>query len=329
MAFPIDRPRRLRLKPAIRDLIRETVLTPDDFILPLFIIKGVGSGYRKPISSLPGCYHLSPDMAATEAKTAWQAGVKAVMLFGLPEKKDPLGSHAWLADGPVQEGAKTIKNAVPGMYVICDLCMCEYTDHGHCGVLKGDTVDNDPTLELLAKTGVSQIEAGADMVAPSDMMDGRVGAIRAALDQTGHQDAPIMAYSAKFASAFYGPFREAADSTPAFGDRSTYQMDPANAREALKEMALDVEEGADIIMVKPALPYLDLLKAAKENFDRPTAAYQVSGEFAMIKAAGAAGLVDEERMMMETLTCIKRAGADMIITYFAVDAARKLTGARK
>lgn len=324
MAFPVHRPRRLRGSTAIRQMVRETVLTPSDFILPLFVVQGQGSGYRRPIKAMPGCDHLSPDMAAVEAKRAFQVGVPAVILFGLPEKKDAQGSGAWADDGAVQLAVKAIKEAVPEMCVICDLCMCEYTDHGHCGILCGETVDNDPTLSLLVKAGISQARAGADMIAPSDMMDGRVGALRKALDQNGFEGVPIMAYAAKYASAFYGPFREAAESAPSVGNRKTYQMDPPNAREAMKEIALDVEEGADIIMVKPALPYLDIIQKARENFDLPIAAYQVSGEYSMIKVAGAAGLIDETQVMLESLTAIKRAGADMILTYFAVTASKIL-----
>ena len=320
MSFPFDRPRRLRATPAIRRMVRETKLTPDDLIYPLFVVEG--QGVKEPIDSLAGQFHLSPDMAAKEAEVAWKAGVPAVILFGLPNHKDPQGSGAWAEDGVVQKGVRAVKAAVPQMCVICDTCLCEYTDHGHCGPLCGETVDNDAALPLLTRTAVSQAKAGADMVAPSDMMDGRVEAIRAGLDQAGLQDTVIMAYSAKYASAFYGPFREAAQSAPSFGDRKAYQMDPPNVREALREVALDVEEGADIIMVKPALPYLDVIRAVADNFDQPLAAYNVSGEYAMIKAAAQRGWIDGEKVMMETLLSIRRAGAEMIITYFAVDAAR-------
>ena len=324
MAFPIDRPRRLRMTPTIRRMVRETVLTPHDFILPLFLVEGRGKDYKAPIESMPGCFHYSPDRVVEAVREAHSVGVQAVLLFGLPHAKDHQGSRAWAADGVVQQGIKAIKDAVPDMCVICDVCLCEYTDHGHCGVLKGETVDNDATLPLLAQTAVSQARAGVNMVAPSDMMDGRVAAIRQALDQEGFKDVAIMSYAAKFASSFYGPFRCAVESTPSFGDRTSYQMDPGNARESVMEIATDLEEGADIIIVKPALPYLDIIKAAWEKFDRPVAAYQVSGEYAMIKGAAAVGLVNEEQNMMESLTCIKRAGAQMIITYFAVEAAKTL-----
>ena len=322
MAFPINRPRRLRATPTIRGMVRETDLRPDDFIYPLFIVEG--KGLREPIPSLAGQFHLSPDMAVKEARAAWEAGVPAVILFGLPNAKDPQGSGAWARDGVVQQGVRAIKEALPRMCVICDTCLCEYTDHGHCGPLSGETVDNDAALPLLAQTAVSQARAGADMVAPSDMMDGRVAAIREALDQAGLPDTIIMSYAAKYASAFYGPFREAAQSAPSFGDRKSYQMDPANVREALREVALDVAEGADILMVKPALPYLDVIRAVRDRFDLPLAAYNVSGEFAMVKAAAERGWIDGEKAMMESLTSIRRAGAEMIITYFAVDAARLL-----
>jgi porphobilinogen synthase len=324
MAYPINRPRRLRTSPTIRHMVRETALTPHDFILPLFVVEDSGTGFKKPIKSMPGCYHLSPDMAAQMAKEAYSVGVPAVLLFGLPTKKDSQGSSAWADDGAVQKAVRAIKDVRPEICVICDTCLCEYTDHGHCGVLRGETVDNDATLELMAKTAVSQAQAGADMVAPSDMMDGRVGAIRQGLDDAGFIDTPVMSYAAKFASSFYGPFREAADCAPAFGDRKTYQMDPGNSREAMREIALDIEEGADIIIVKPALPYLDIIKSTRDSFPLPVAAYQVSGEYAQIKGAAAIGLVDEVSNMMESLTSIKRAGADMIITYFAINAAKVL-----
>ncbi len=324
MQFPVVRPRRLRGSAAMRDLVRETRLSSRDLIWPLFLVQGRGTGCRLPIPSLPGCHHLSPDTAVQSARQARELGIPAVLLFGLPEKKDFQGSGAWDDAGVVQEAIKAIKDAVPEMLVIGDVCLCEYTDHGHCGLIRGQRVDNDATLELLAKTALSQARAGADMVAPSDMMDGRVAAIRRALDEGGYKDVAIMSYAAKYASAYYGPFRDAAGSAPAFGDRSGYQMDPANAREALKEMALDVAEGADILMVKPALPYLDILARARERFDLPLCAYQVSGEFAQIKAAVQAGLLDEKRVVLETLNCIKRAGADMIITYFAPEAAALL-----
>jgi porphobilinogen synthase len=326
MAFPVDRPRRLRRNSTIRRLVRETVLTPHDFILPLFVVEGVDATYSRPIKSMPRCCHLSPAMAARTAEDAYRLGVQAVILFGLPAKKDAVSSGAWADDGAVQQAVAEIKKAQPDLCVICDTCLCEYTDHGHCGVIKDCTVDNDATLELLAKTAISQARAGADIIAPSDMMDGRVQAIRKALDGEGFQDTIIMSYAAKFASSFYGPFREAADCSPCFGDRRSYQMDPGNAREAIKEMALDLEEGADILIVKPALPYLDILRDARNRFLVPLAAYQVSGEYAQIKGAASVGLVDEVSTMMESLTSIKRAGADMIITYFAMDAARVLIG---
>lgn len=312
------------MSPTIRHMVRETALTPHDFILPLFVKATDDENYKEPIQSMPDCYHLSPAMAAAAAEEAYSVGVPAVILFGLPAHKDSRGSDAWAENGPVQLAAQAIKARRPEMCVICDTCLCEYTDHGHCGVISGDTVDNDATLELLARTAVSQVRAGADMVAPSDMMDGRVAAIRQALDDNGFFNTPVMSYAAKYASSFYGPFRAAADCCPAFGDRKTYQMDPGNAREAMREVALDVEEGADIVIVKPALPYLDIIKATRETFDLPVAAYQVSGEYAQIKGAAAIGLVDEVCNMMEGLTSIKRAGADMIITYFAIKAARVL-----
>ena len=324
MAFPINRPRRLRTTPTIRHMVRETALTPHDFILPLFVMEATEKGFKRPIKSMPGCYHLSPDMAAETAKEAYSVGVPAIILFGLPIKKDSQGSSAWADDGAVQQAVHAVKDARPEICVICDTCLCEYTDHGHCGMLQGETVDNDATLELLAKTAVSQARAGADMVAPSDMMDGRIGAIRKGLDDEGFTDTAVMSYAAKFASSFYGPFREAADCAPAFGDRKTYQMDPGNSREAMREIALDIEEGADIIIVKPALPYLDIIKSTRDRFPLPVAAYQVSGEYAQIKGAAAIGLVDEVSNMMESLTSIKRAGADMIITYFAINAAKTL-----
>ncbi|MBW1711573.1 MAG: porphobilinogen synthase [Deltaproteobacteria bacterium] len=324
MAFPQNRLRRLRASPVLRRMAAETRLSLDDLILPLFIVEG--KGVREPIASLPGQFRLSPDKAAQEARSAFDLGLPAVLLFGLPDSKDPEGSGAWAEKGVVQEGVRAIKKAVPEMCVICDTCLCEYTDHGHCGPVRGEIVDNDAALPLLARTAVSQARAGADMVAPSDMMDGRVGAIRRALDESDLSQVPILAYSAKFASAFYGPFREAVQSAPAFGDRKTYQMDPPNVREALRETALDVEEGADLIMVKPALAYLDVIRAVRERFDLPLAAYNVSGEYAMIKAAAQRGWIDGQQVMMETLIAIKRAGADLILTYFAVEAAKLLAG---
>lgn len=322
MPFPESRPRRLRKTKAIRRLVRETVLTPDDFIWPLFVEPG--KGVRKPIDSMPGQFRYSPDTAAIAAKEAWGLGIPAVILFGIPTSKDALGTRAYAADGVVPLAIKAIRNAVPDMLVITDVCLCEYTDHGHCGVVdKGDVV-NDDTLELLAKEALTHVKAGAQMVAPSDMMDGRIGFIRDALDEEGYENTPIMAYSVKYASAFYGPFRDAADSAPAFGDRRTYQMDPPNVMEAAREALLDEEEGADILMVKPAGPYLDVLRMVREQTDLPLAAYQVSGEFAMVHAAAERGWIDRERVMMESLVGIKRAGADMILTYFAPDAAKVL-----
>jgi len=322
MSFPTVRPRRLRRNEAIRRLVRENCVTRDDLMLPLFVAPG--AGLKREISSLPGNYHWSTDTILTEIEEMLKLGVRSCMLFGLPESKDEVGSEAYAAHGVVQEAIRSIKARFPEMYVVTDVCLCEYTSHGHCGIVKGDTVDNDPTLNLLARTALSHAEAGADMVAPSDMMDGRVAAIRAALDEHGFQETPIMAYSAKYASAYYGPFRAAADSTPAFGDRRSYQMDPPNAREALREVELDIMEGADIVMVKPALAYMDVIHRVREAFDLPVACYNVSGEFAMVKAAAQQGLIDERRIVMETMTGFKRAGADIIITYHAKDVARWL-----
>jgi porphobilinogen synthase len=326
MAFPINRPRRMRRTEGLRRMVRETRLAPEDFILPLFVCPG--RDVKRAVESMPGVAQLSADNAAREARETFAAGVPAVILFGLPERKDAQGSEAWKDSGAVQNAIREIKERVPGMVVITDVCLCEYTDHGHCGVIGGDDggqdVDNDATLELLAREALSHVGAGADMVAPSDMMDGRVGAIRRALDQSGFGNTPIMAYSAKFASAFYGPFREAAESAPQFCDRRSYQMDPPNGDEAMREIAADLEEGADIVMVKPALPYLDLIYRAKQEFNCPLAAYNVSGEYSMIRAAGRNGWIDEQRATLEVLTAIKRAGADMILTYFAKDVARLL-----
>ncbi len=316
------RPRRLRKGETLRRMVRETTLTPDDLILPLFVT--YGKGVKKPITSMPGHSQLSVDNIRKEAKEIKALGIPAVILFGIPEHKDETGSSAFDRHGPVQEAIKAIKDKVPGLLVITDVCMCEYTSHGHCGIIKNDDVDNDSTLELLSREALSHAEAGADIVAPSDMMDGRVGAIRETLDDNGFTDIPVMSYAAKYASAFYGPFREAAESTPQFGDRRTYQMDPGNTDEALKEVALDIEEGADIVMVKPALPYLDIITRIKTEFRFPVAAYNVSGEFSMIKAAAERGWLDGDRAMMESLMSIKRAGADMILTYFAKEAARLL-----
>ncbi len=324
MPFPINRPRRLRRTETIRRMIRETRLSADDLILPMFVC--AGRGVKNAIKSMPGVAQMSVDNIVAEARETWAAGVPAVILFGIPERKDANGSEAWNDDGEVQRAIREIKERVPGMAVITDVCMCEYTDHGHCGALSGNDVDNDATLELLTRSALSHARAGADIVAPSDMMDGRVGAIRTALDSNGFSHVAIMAYSAKFASAFYGPFREAAESAPKFGDRRSYQMDPPNGDEAMREVALDLDEGADIVMVKPALPYLDLIYRVKQEFNVPVAAYNVSGEYSMIRAAGINGWIDEERATMEVLTSIKRAGADLILTYFAKEVARKLRG---
>jgi porphobilinogen synthase len=320
--FPIHRPRRLRKNETIRRMVRETSLSPDDFIYPLFVTHG--KGVKKEISAMPGCFQESVDKVVKTAKEVHALGIPSVILFGIPEHKDETGSGAFDDKGVVQKAIRAIKDAVPGLYVITDVCMCEYTSHGHCGVIEDGDVANDPTLALLAREALSHVRAGADMVAPSDMMDGRVETIRLALDDGGFPEVPIMSYAAKYASAFYGPFREAAESAPQFGDRRSYQMDPANRMEALKEVSLDVEEGADIVMVKPALSYLDIISDVKDNFDVPVAAYNVSGEYSLVKAAGKLGWIDEERMMMEILTSIKRAGADLILTYFAKDAAKIL-----
>jgi porphobilinogen synthase len=327
MAFPRQRPRRLRSSATLRAMVRETILTPDDFILPLFAAPG--RGVRSEVPSMPGVFQLSVDQAVLEAKAAADAGVPSVILFGLPETKDAHGSSGWDEQGPVARGVRAIKDALPDMVVITDVCMCEYTDHGHCGALRSDargqvSVDNDKTLELLAREALCHARAGADVVAPSDMMDGRVAAIRGALDAEGFTELPILSYAAKYASGFYGPFREAADSAPQSGDRRGYQMDPANTREALKEVRLDLEEGADMVMVKPALSYLDVITRVRAETDVPVAAYNVSGEYAMVKAAARAGWIEETRVMLEILTSIKRAGADMILTYHAVEAARAL-----
>jgi len=312
----------LRRTEALRGMVRETQLSARSLVYPLFVCPG--SKVKDEISSMPGNYRWSVDLVAEEAKRAYDLGVPAVILFGIPESKDDVGSGAYAPDGIVQRAARALKKAVPGLLVICDVCLDEYTSHGHCGLIKNEEVDNDSTLELLAKTALTQVQAGADIVAPSDMMDGRVGRIRGELDARGFTNVPILAYSAKYASGFYGPFREAADSAPKFGDRKSYQMDPANQREALREIALDIEEGADIIMVKPALPYLDIIALARREFDVPIAAYQVSGEFSLIEAGARLGWIDRQRIMMETLLSIRRAGADIILTYFAKEAARLL-----
>jgi porphobilinogen synthase len=326
MSFPIHRPRRLRRTEVLRDLVRETRLSPRSLIYPLFVCPG--SGVKDEILSMPGNYRWSIDLLSEECREVADLGLPAVILFGIPEHKDEVGSGAYAADGIVQRAVRAVKKAVPDLLVVCDVCLDEYTSHGHCGLIRDGEVDNDSTLDLLARTAVTQVEAGADVVAPSDMMDGRVGRIRSQLDAAGFAQTPILAYSAKYASGFYGPFREAADSAPKFGDRKSYQMDPANQREALREIALDIEEGADIVMVKPALAYLDIIAAARSEFDVPIAAYQVSGEFSMIEAAARNGWIDRERIIMETLLSIRRAGADMILTYFAKDVARMMLPGR-
>ena len=313
--FPISRPRRLRADENLRRLTRETTISVDDLIYPMFVVHG--HDVANEISSMPGCYQYSVDRLITAAKELAVLGIPGTILFGVPEFKDAVGSEAYADDGIIQQAVKALKDAVPDLIVITDVCLCEYTDHGHCGVIRDGEVLNDPTLELLAKESLSHARAGADVIAPSDMMDGRVGTIRAALDENGYEGIPILAYSAKYASAFYGPFREAAESTPQFGDRRSYQMDPPNAEEALREVALDIEEGADIVMVKPALSYLDIIRRVKERFEMPVAAYNVSGEYALIKAAAQQGWIDEKRVALEVLTSIKRAGSDMILTYFA------------
>src|SRR5690349_12001444 len=327
MPFPQTRLRRLRQTPVLRDLVRETRLNPGDFVMPLFVEAGLDGrgGGRDPIQSMPGVDRLSISAAVEEAGEVAALGIPAVLLFGIPDHKDEEGTGAYDDEGVGQPATRAIKRHHPGLLVMTDVCLCEYTSHGHCGLLRTDgSVDNDSSVDLIARTAVSQARAGADVVAPSDMMDGRIGAVRSALDEEGLTDTPIVAYSAKFASAFYGPFREAADSTPAFGDRRAYQMDPANADEALREALLDVQEGADVVMVKPALPYLDVIRRVKDETRLPVAAYNVSGEYAMIKAASAAGMLDERAAVLEALTSIRRAGADIIITYHAKDAARWL-----
>jgi porphobilinogen synthase len=322
MHYPIFRPRRLRQTETVRRMVRETRLSADALIMPFFVVHG--RQVRREIGAMPGNFQLSVDELVREVKETAALGIPAIMLFGLPATKDAVGSEAYAKDGIVQQAVRAIKDAVSDLVVITDVCLCEYTSHGHCGIVERGRVRNDPSVELLAKTALSHAEAGADMVAPSDMMDGRVAAIRDALDEAGHEETPIMAYSAKYASGFYGPFREAAESAPQFGDRRAYQMDPANGDEALREVALDLDEGADIVMVKPALPYLDVLWRVKSEFAVPVAAYSVSGEFAMVKAAARLGWLVEERVMLEMLTAIKRAGADLILTYFAREAARLL-----
>ena len=318
------RPRRLRRSENIRAMVRETELSVKDFVYPIFVVPG--ENIKEEIPSMPGCFHLSVDRAVEQAKELSALGIPSVEVFGLPEYKDEIGSSAWDATSPVQRAIAAIKKAEPALIVVGDVCLCQYTSHGHCGKLSGHEVENDATLPLLARTAVSQAEAGADIVAPSDMMDGRIAALREALDENGFSQVSIMSYAVKYASGYYGPFRDAADSAPSFGDRRAYQMDPANAREAMKEVALDLAEGADIIMVKPALAYLDVVRRVREAIDRPVAVYNVSGEYAMVKAAAANGWIDEERIVLETLTGMKRAGADIIITYHAIDAAKWLQG---
>lgn len=322
MLFPDYRPRRLRQSDAFRRMIRETTLSVDDLILPVFAISG--NNIKNPITSMPGHFQLSIDNLIKTAQKAFELGIPAIMLFGIPDKKDSLATRAYAKDGIVQKAVKSLKDKLPELAVITDVCLCQYTDHGHCGVVEGHLVDNDSSLDLLARTALSHAKAGADMVAPSDMMDGRVAEIRNALDENGLSNIPILSYAAKYCSAYYGPFRQAADSAPKFGDRRTYQMDPANSLEALREVTMDVEEGADIIMVKPALPYLDIICRIRDEVDLPLAAYNVSGEYAMIKAAEKMGWIDGKKVMLETLLSIKRAGADMILTYFAMEAAEEL-----
>ena len=320
--FPDTRLRRLREQPAIRSMIRETRLSTSSFVYPMFIRHG--SGIKETIDPMPGCYHISLDLLAEEVQEVYDLGIPAVLLFGLPADKDPLGTEAYDPEGIIQEAIRIIKKATPDLMVIGDVCLCEYTDHGHCGVINDNQVDNDQTLDLLGKTGLAQIQAGADMVAPSAMMDGQVRAIRETLDASGYSNSPIMGYAAKYASSFYGPFRVAADSTPQFGDRRTYQMDPANVRMAMREIETDISEGADIVMVKPALAYLDVIRQARDRFDLPLAAYNVSGEYSLVKAASKMGWVDEKPITMELLTAIQRAGADIIISYHAKEVAKWL-----
>jgi len=322
MSFPEHRPRRLRKNSNIRRMVRETRLSVDNFIYPMFVQDG--KGIKKEIPSMPGIYNLSVDTLLIEAEEILKLGIPAIILFGIPEKKDPVGSEGYAKNGIIQKSVRALKENFPEIVVVTDVCLCEYTSHGHCGVVKNNLIENDPTLELLTKMAISHAQAGADIVAPSDMMDGRVEAIRCALDKNGYNDVIIMSYAAKYSSSFYGPFRDAADSTPQFGDRKSYQMDPANALEAIKEVELDIEEGADIVMVKPALGYLDIIYRVKDYFEVPVAAYNVSGEFSMIEAAAKNNWIHRENTIIEALTCIKRAGADLILTYFAKDAARIL-----
>ena len=322
MLFPDYRPRRLRQSENLRRMIRETSLSVNDLILPLFVT--AGKDVKNPIPSMPGQFHLSIDNFLKTAQQAYDLGIPAIILFGIPEKKDALGTQAYAENGIVQKALMAVKEKLPDLVAITDVCLCQYTDHGHCGVVEGNTIDNDASLDLIARTALSHAKAGADMVAPSDMMDGRIGEIREILDENSFSQVPIMSYAAKYCSAYYGPFRNAAASAPKFGDRRTYQMDPANALEAIREVTMDIEEGADIIMVKPALAYLDIICRVREEIDLPVAAYNVSGEFSMIKAAEKLGWIDGSKVMMETLTAIKRAGADLILTYFAIEAAQVL-----
>ena len=322
MMFPTTRMRRLREHPVVRGMVRETRLSVDGLIAPLFVVEGITA--KEEIRSMPGQYRHTLESLVEHCKELWDIGVKSIILFGVPEHKDPEGTQAYAADGIIQQAMTAVKKAVPEMLIIGDVCMCEYTSHGHCGVLDGERLLNDPTLELLEKTALSQVEAGADLIAPSDMMDGRIEAIRTVLDDKGFSHIPIMSYAAKYASAFYGPFRDAADSAPAFGDRRGYQMDPAAVRQAIREVELDVLEGADIVMVKPALAYLDVIKAVHDNFNVPVACYNVSGEYAMVKAASERGWIDEQRIVLESLTSMTRAGAGIILTYFAADVAKWL-----
>lgn len=322
MLFPDYRPRRLRQSENLRRMIRETSLSVNDLILPLFVI--AGKDVKSPIPSMPGHFNLSIDHFLKTAQQAYDLGIPAIIIFGIPEKKDALGTEAYAENGIVQKATKALKEKLPDLVAITDVCLCQYTDHGHCGVVTGNTIDNDASLDLIARTALSHAKAGADMVAPSDMMDGRIGEIREILDENNFSQVPIMSYAAKYCSAYYGPFRDACDCAPKFGDRRTYQMDPANALEAIREATMDIEEGADIIMVKPALAYLDIICRLREEIDLPVAAYNVSGEFSMIKAAEKMGWIDGSKVMMETLTAIKRAGADLILTYFAIEAAQVL-----
>ena len=325
VSYPDLRLRRVREHEPLRRMVRETALSPSNFIYPMFVTHG--QGLRQPIEPMPGCFHFSIDQLVLDVAEAAALGIPGVLLFGLPAEKDPMGTEGYDPEGIIQEAVRAIKKEVPGMMVITDVCMCEYTDHGHCGIIDNGKVDNDATLELLARTAVTQVQAGADMVAPSAMMDGQVKAIRDSLNDHGYEHVPVMGYAAKYASAFYGPFRVAAGSTPQFGDRRSYQMDPANAREAMREIESDIAEGADIVMVKPAMSYMDVIRRARERFDHPLAAYNVSGEYSMVKAAGAQGWIDEKRITLEILTSIRRAGADFILSYHAKEVSQWLRDA--